>query len=334
MAKNSSGDKRAQETKGAERFDDFINATAGKVIDAADHAKDGVGDAMKKVVSQLDVNGDGQVGIDDIIILAIKTPGVHIDRSNFLQKELFKNHPQSVIDKAIKSTPAQAGISAEEIDAIADAVIKAERNKVSGLSTALGLPGGWAMAATIPADIAQYYGYTLRAVQELLYLYGFPELRVGNEGLMLDSETTNAIIICLGIMNGVAGANNAIKAMAKALAVGVEKQVLKMALTKGAVYPVVKSVMKWFGVTMTKKIFAGAVRKVIPIVGGVVGGGITFATFKPCCYRLKEALQDTMLSNPDHVSSAEENKIFDDIVTGQIIEADFEEETLEPSDNK
>ena len=32
------------------------------------------------------------------------------------------------------------------------------------------------MAATIPADIAQYYGCLLRVAQKLLYLYGFPQI--------------------------------------------------------------------------------------------------------------------------------------------------------------
>ena len=196
--------------------------------------------AMAKVAdsvkAQLDINGDGQIGIDDIIALAVQIPGVQINRTTFLQRELFKNHPQDVIDAAIQTTPAAAGISSEEIDRIADSVIKIERNSVSGISTALGMPGGTAMVATIPADIVQYYGYTLRAVQKLLYLYGFPEIDVDDEGLVLDSETTNTIIVCLGIMNGVAGANNAIKAIAKAFAVGVEKKLLNTALTKGAIF--------------------------------------------------------------------------------------------------
>lgn len=45
---------------------------------------------------------------------------------------------------------------------------------------------------------------------------------------------------------------------------------------------------------MTKTLFAGFFKKAIPIVGGIVGGGITFFSFKPCCYRLKNVLQDTM----------------------------------------
>ena len=307
----------------SEQVDEYAQSAAGKSKTPFMSLTQSAGKLSEAVASKLDVNGDGQVGIDDVIVLAIKTPGVHVKRAAFLQKELFKNHPQEVVEKAIATTPALAGIPSEEIDKIADEVIKFERNCVSGISMALGLPGGWAMAATVPADIAQYYGYTLRAVQKLLYLYGFPELDSDEEGLKLDSETINSIIVCLGIMNGVAGANNAIKAMAKALAVGVEKQLMKMALTKGALYPFVKSVMKWFGVTLTKSLFSSGVKKAIPVVGGIVGGGITYATFKPCCNRLKAALQDTLLSNPKHFSDKEEESLYNEIVSGEVIDADY-----------
>lgn len=47
--------------------------------------------AKDAIVEKLDVDGDGQVGIEDIIILAFKTPGVYIERSDFLKKQLFKN---------------------------------------------------------------------------------------------------------------------------------------------------------------------------------------------------------------------------------------------------
>lgn len=275
------------------------------------------------IIKALDQNGNGEIDIEDIITLAFKTPGVHVTRANFLQKELYKNHPQAVIDKAIATTPAQAGISSDEIDNIADEVINYERNCVSGISAALGAPGGWAMAATIPADIVQYYGYTLRATQKLLYLYGFPEVDSDEEGIRLDSQTINQLILCLGVMNGVAGANNAIKGMAKALAVGVEKKLLNAALTKGTFYPLVKEIAKWFGIKMTKSIFAGFFKKAIPVVGGIVGGGITFFSFKPCCYRLKAALQDTMLSNPNHKSTSEENSFINSIKDEAFIDVDY-----------
>ena len=87
--------------------------------------------------------------------------------------------------------------------------------------------------------------------------------------------------------------------MAKALARGLEKQLLRTALTKGTIYPIVKSVAKWFSVNMTKQLFAGFFKNAIPVVGGVIGGGVTYLSFKPCCDKLKASLQNTMLSNPD-----------------------------------
>lgn len=278
--------------------------------------KSAIADVKNAVVRQLDQNGNGELDIADVIALSIRLPGVYIQREAFLKKELFKNHSPEVVDAAVASTPAAAGISPAEIDKIADEVIQYERNCVSGISAALGAPGGWAMAATIPADIVQYYGYTLRAAQKLLYLYGFPEIDREEEGLPLDAETLNTLILCFGVMNGVAGANNVIKGMAKALAVGVEKKLLNAALTKGVFYPFVKKVMTWFGVRLTKSVFAGFFKKAIPIVGGVVGGGITFLSFKPCCRRLKDVLADTALSNPAHQSTQQENAVFESIVSG------------------
>lgn len=295
--------------------------------------------AQKATLNALDQDGNGQIDSVDIILMALKVPGVKISRDKFLEKELFKNYPKEVIDKAIETNPATAGIKKEDIDKIADEVIKFERNAVSGISVALGVPGGAAMAATIPADIAQYYGYMLRCAQKLLYLYGFPQIDTSEESLKLDTETINYLTVCLGIMYGVANANNAIKAMAKALAAGVEKKLLNAALTKGTIYPIVKSVAKWFSVKMTKEVFAGFFKKAIPVVGGVIGGGLTFATFKPCCYRLKDALQDTMLSNPKHNETEEEKKIFDDIQNGvidveaeDIIEIEVDDSTMVDED--
>ncbi len=263
----------------------------GKITkDVANKSKDLAVNSTNSVINTIDQNGNGQIDIEDIIVLGLRVPGIKINRAEFLKGELFKNYPQDVIDIAIASTPAQAKIPSIEIDKIADEVIKFERNCVSGISTALSTPGGLTMVATIPADIAQYYGYMLRVTQKLLYLYGFPEIDTEEKGQKFDSETINILILCLGVMYGVAGANNAIKAMATALAKGVEKKLLKAALAKGVIYPIVKSVMKWFNVNLTKKIFAGAFKKAIPVAGGIIGGSITFVTFKACCDKLKASL--------------------------------------------
>ena len=295
-------------------------------VAVADKAKTVAAESQQVILNAVDQNGNGEIDIEDVIIMGLKVPGIRINRANFLQSELQKNYPQEVIDDAIAHNPLHAKIPQEAIDRIADEVIKYERACVSGISAALGAPGGIAMAATIPADIAQYYGYMLRATQKLLYLYGFPEINTEEKGQKFDSETMNILIICMGVMYGAAGANNALKAMAKALAAGVEKQLLKKALTKGTIYPIVKSVAKWFSVKMTKEVFAGFFKKAIPVVGGVIGGGITFVTFKPCCDKLKASLQNTMLSNPDYQPSAEEDDL---IIVDSELEEHAENETVE-----
>lgn len=148
-----------------------------------------------------------------------------------------------------------------------------------------------------------------------MYLYGFPDLLQDNEETGLDSSTMNILIIALGVMFGVSGASNAIRAMAKALGNGVQKQLMKKALTKGTIYPIVKGVSKWFGVRMTKEVFSGFFQKTIPVLGGVIGGGITYATFKPCCDKLKVSLKNTKLVNPDYQESTEEAEVYDAIIT-------------------
>lgn len=286
-----------------------ISSTADAAIAIAGKTKELTDKSQTAVLNAIDQNGNGEVDIEDVIIIGLRVPGIRIDRSAFLQKELQTKFPQSVIDDAIAFNPLHAKIPTKTIDKIADEVIKYERNCVSGISAALGMPGGVAMAATIPADIAQYYGYMLRATQKLMYLYGFPEIDLEEKGQTFDSETMNILIICMGVMYGAVGANNALKAIAKALASGVEKQLLRKALTKGTIYPIVKSVAKWFSVKMTKEVFAGFFKKAIPVVGGVIGGGITYLSFKPCCDKLKTSLQNTMLSNPNYNATDEDDDI-------------------------
>ncbi|MBR6186744.1 MAG: hypothetical protein IKQ41_10855 [Clostridia bacterium] len=111
----------------------------------------------------IDANGNGSIDIEDFIILGLRTPGIGINRASFLRAELQKEFPKDTIDDAVEFNPAHAGISIETINQHANQVIAYERSCVTGMSAALGMPGGAAMAATIPADMIQYYGFMLRA---------------------------------------------------------------------------------------------------------------------------------------------------------------------------
>ena len=307
MEKKPKIDLKELANKAGKATVDATQSVSKTAISVAEKTKEVSVKSQQAILGAIDQNGNGEVDIEDVIIVGLKVPGIRIDRAQFLQNEFKTKLSQDVIDDAIAFNPLHAKIPSELIEKIADEVIKYERNCVSGISAALGMPGGVAMAATIPADIAQYYGYMLRATQKLMYLYGFPAIDLNEKDQTFDSETMNTLIICLGVMYGVAGASNALKAMAKALAIGVEKQLLRQALTKGTIYPIVKSVAKWFGVKMTKQVFAGFFKKAIPVVGGVIGGGLTFVSFKPCCDKLRATLQNTMLSNPNYCASKEED---------------------------
>lgn len=300
------------------KVSDVSKDAAVKVKDATIVVKEKTVDTAaitkEKLIEALDENKDGEVSIEDIIIKGLRTPGVRIDREEFLRKELFKNYSEDIINDVVLHNPSHAGITIKEIDKIADEVIKYERNCVSGISAALGAPGGAAMIATLPADIIQYYGYMLRTIQKLMYLYGFPEIKIDEKNNCFDSETINLMVICFGVMYGVASANSAIKAVAAGLAKGISKKIMTTALTKGTIYPIIKNVAKWFGVKMTKKLLAGFVQKSIPLVGAVIGGGLTFFSFKPCCDNLKESLRNTMLSNPDYKAVGEEKELIEDLI--------------------
>lgn len=263
--------------------------------------KKGLAKAKEAILCALDENGNGELDAEDIIIKSLRVPGVTISRDDYLRKQLKSHYPEEVIELAISQNPMLAGIPVAEIDKLAEESIALERTMVSGISTALGMPGGVAMIATIPADIVQYYGYLLRATQKLLYLYGFPQINLEEEGSKFDDATLNALILCMGVMYGAAGATNGLIKLASALGVGIEKQLIRKPLTKGLVYPIVKHIsIKWLNKHMNKEIFAGIVKKAIPIVGGVVGGAVTFVSFQLCCEKLKAVLCDTILSNPDY----------------------------------
>lgn len=236
----------------------------------------------------IDKDGSGSDNFFMILKSAVNFPGVHVDRKDFLKKELSKKIDADKVELAINKNPASAGIKSGDLDKIANSCINFETTKVTALSAAAGLPGGLAMAGTVPADVAQYFAHIIRLLQKLIYLYGWQDI-FDNNG-ELDDDTNNQLTLFIGIMFGVNAANAAITNLAKLTAKQMEKTLVNKALTKGTIYPVVKKVSSILGVKMTKQIFAKQAGKVIPILGAVLSGGLTLATFKPLGVRLKKHL--------------------------------------------
>ena len=222
---------------------------------------------------------------------ALSMPGVKVDRDDFLKKELKNYCSPEQLNLAISNRPIN-GVSKEIIDRIANACVNSHTTKVTTISAVAGIPGGFAMAGTIPADMTQYYWHVFVLAQKLAYLYGFPDLR--DENGNLTDTASDMLTLFVGVMMGASAANQAIKGLAKEFAKQVVKRLPQKALTKTMYYPIIKQIAKWIGVKLTKDTFAKGLGKVIPILGGVISGGLTLATFRPSAKRLQHKLQEEM----------------------------------------
>ena len=227
--------------------------------------------------------------LTEVITTAIQIPGVKVNRETFLREQFKKERPAK-LERIIAYGPVEASCERKQLQKMAKKLINERTALSTTASFAAGLPGGLAMAATIPADIIQFYGVALRMAQELAYLYGEGDLW---NGATIDNErVTNQLVLYCGVMLGVSGATQAVRVLSSKLAQQALKKLPQKALTKTFYYPIVKSIAKFFGAKMTKDVFAKGVSKAVPIIGGVVSGGMTFATMRPMGVRLAEALDD------------------------------------------
>lgn len=222
----------------------------------------------------------------------VRVPGVRISRDDFLRQELRERGvPEEVIRSAINTNPAFAGISLADLDRLADQVISYETNKSAAISFAAGIPGGFAMFGTIPADVTQYYVHAFRIVQKLAYLYGWRELLSAKEDV--DDETIGVIAIFFGVMLDVENAAMSLASFASSTVMNtVKKQVTKQLLVKTSWYRAVKKTLQMIGVNLTKKAFTQGFSKVLPVIGGVVSSGLTFMSLQSQSSRLKKHLRE------------------------------------------
>lgn len=223
---------------------------------------------------------------------------VKIDRGEFLRTTLKKYCPEVDASMAVETSPIEAGVAPRDLDEIALNVIDFETKKCAGLSFLAGIPGGVALAGTVPADLAQYFAHVMRVEQKLAYLYGWQTFL--NPEDEVDDETLMKLIVLMGIMLEVGGVANSVTKFATDVAQkSIAKTIERQALTKTFFYTPMKKVLRVLGVNLTKQTFAKGVSKVVPVVGGVVSGGLTYASFKPGAERLRRYLRELPTSGID-----------------------------------
>lgn len=264
-----------------------------------------------------------EFALENIITSAVQIPGVKVNRQNFLS-ETFSSD-KYVIQDILDFGPIQSGISQENLKKLADKLILKRTSQSSLASFAAGIPGGLAMAVTIPADVLQFFGLTLRLAQELSYLYGADDL--WKDGQVDDEKVQNQLLLYCGVMFGVSGAVSGVRVLSTQIAKTTLEKLPQKALTKTFWYPMVKQIGKSIGIKVTKSTVAKGVSKAIPVLGGVISGGLNFASMMPMANRLQEALDSASFGYT-------EEEIENDINIIENIDINNENGTLELTNTK
>ena len=175
-----------------------------------------------------------QMMLEEVITKAVQIPGVKVNRKQFLAEQFASkvDNLEEILDKG----PVEAGIKRADINLLSKKLILTRTSQSSIASFVAGIPGGLAMAATIPADVLQFFGMSLRLAQELSYLYGAQDL--WDDGKIDDDKVKNQLILYCGVMFGVSGAVSGVRVLSTQLSKTALKKIPQKALTKTFWYPI------------------------------------------------------------------------------------------------
>ncbi len=228
-----------------------------------------------------------EVALENVITSAVQIPGVKVDRRKFLA-EIFAGKELD-FQEILEVGPIQANISQDELAKLSAKLILKRTGESSIASFVAGIPGGFVMAATIPLDILQFFGMALKLAQELSYLYGADDL--WQNGQIDDEKVKSQLLLYCGVMFGVSGAVSGVRVVTTQLAKTTLKKLPQKALTKTFWYPMIKQIGKALSIKVTKSTVAKGISKAVPVIGGVISGGLNFASMMPMANRLQKALE-------------------------------------------
>lgn len=234
-----------------------------------------------------------------VLATVLKMPGVKVDRVAFLRKELRPYCNQSRL-QMLGSVRPYTVVSEQVIDKLAKQCVRSHTALATATSAVVGLPGGLAMAATMPVDLVQYFYHVFVLSQKLAYLYGYPDFFAEWEVSENTDDTdvpemsdmsVDLLTIFMGVMMGAPVAEKGIAELSKAVAESAVTRLPRVALTKTAVFPIAAQIAKMVGSRYTKQSFTKGVGRFIPLAGGLFSGGLTLYTFRKGANRLRRQLR-------------------------------------------
>lgn len=228
---------------------------------------------------------------NDSILSAIKSQNL-----NYIIEQII-NNPVSHVDR-VEFLSKLYHVSQEDIRKGNYSVTKSERKSLAlkrihkitaetaTFSFVSGIPGGVAIAASIPTDIAQNMVFSIRLSQEMAYIYDYDSV-LDDEGNM----DVDGLTLFLGIMFGANGAASLTRVASVNAAKYTANKIAKTALMKTWWYPVLKNISKVVAAkTLTKQGLAKGAAKVVPILGGFASGGLTAVTMEVTAKKLNDEL--------------------------------------------
>lgn len=226
-----------------------------------------------------------------------------VDREEFLKEALHVNCSEDAIGKAIMTSPIESEIPRYVIADIANKVINDHLVRVTSLSFAAGLPGGLALLGTIPADLIQFFVNSITVAQKLAYLYGWKDFFQSENDL--SEDTLSKITLFTGVMFGAPNAEKALDRYkfdeaednSSDVKIGfsnleVDFSSSQLTIREHGFLQLVQYVAKWIGVRIARRKINSSSMRAIPIIGGVVSGGMSYLSFKDMTVRLFDYLNE------------------------------------------
>lgn len=246
-----------------------------------------------------------ELALETVISSAVQIPGVKVNRTKFLTEAFAKEKTE--IQDILDIGPIAAQFPQDRLSVLAHKLILTRTSQSSLASFVAGIPGGFAMAATIPADVLQFFGMALRLAQELSYLYGAQDLWQDKQ--IDDEKVKTQLLLYCGVMFGVSGAVSGVRVLTTQIAKTALKKLPQKALTKTFWYPIIKQIGKSIGIKVTKSTVAQGFSKAIPVVGGVISGGLNFASMMPMANRLQTVLDSAAFGYSEEDLAQDINEI-------------------------
>ncbi len=209
------------------------------------------------------------IEIDDILERVFHLPGIQVDRDELLTKVFRREYPRKM-DAILEKGPVKAGVPREIIRRKARGRLKDATLKSSAASFMAGLPGGLTLAAALPADVMQNLIFSIRTAQEIAYLYGQENFWQGTVGFK-NPESRYKLLSYVAVMFAVTGADQLVRIMSEPFGL-----MLGTKIAEGTMQHIMERVAGVFGLKLTAQGTSKTVSKVVPVLGGVISGGMTF----------------------------------------------------------